>query len=556
MRRCVIGIDFGTESGRAVLVDAGTGEELASHTTPYRHGVIDETLPGTGQPLPGDWALQHPEDYLEVLDDSLPAVLRQSGVTPDEVIGIGIDFTSCTVVPVDAHGTPLCLKAEYAANPHSWVKLWKHHGAHREAEAFQAVLAGDEAFETRYGGRVSVEWLPPKVLQVLREAPDIYDEVDRFVEAADWLVWQLTDTFVRNIGGAGYKALWDSQRGQSADVFARVDPALRQLADSKLRGPVVPLGTRAGGLTAQWAKRLGLHPGTSIAAGIIDAHAALPGAGVTTSGQLVMVMGTSTCHMLLGDTEKSVEGIFGVVPDGIIPGYFGYEAGQAAVGDLFAWFIEQGVPAHVTEQSRQEGQSVFAWLERRAAAYRPGQTGLVALDWWNGNRSVLGDAHLSGAIIGLTLQSKPEEIYLALLEATAFGARRIMESFEAAGVRVDELVACGGLPWHNRLLMQIYADVTGKHITVAASQSASALGAAMFAAVAAGSATGGYDSIQEAVRHMAGAPHEVYRPNPHNTRAYTKVYREYVELHDWFGRGHNDIMNRLRRWRNVLTESS
>lgn len=547
-KKYAIGVDFGTESGRAVLVDLSDGGEVAEHVTLYPHGVIDETLPGTGRRLEPDWALQHPADYVEVLKKSIPVVIRESGIDPADVVGIGIDFTACTILPVDAGGVPLCLKPDHSGNPHSWVKLWKHHAAQEEANRINAIAEQrGEAFLSRYGGKLSSEWMLAKVWQILNEAPDIYEETDMFLEGADWIVTQLTGRIIRNSCSAGYKAVWHKQDGYPSKAFFKaLDPRLERLAETKLRGEVKPLGTRAGGLTPEMAAAIGLKAGTAVAVGIVDAHAAVPGVGVVTPGKLVMAMGTSICHMLLGTEEKHVEGMCGVVEDGIIPGYMGYEAGQSAVGDIFAWYVEQGVPAYVHEAADSEGVDVHAWLEQRAASYKPGESGLLALDWWNGNRSVLVDADLSGLLVGCTLQTKPEEIYRALLEATAFGTRKIVDAFHENGVEVDELYACGGLPQKNRLLMQIYADVTNREIKVAASKQTPALGAAMFGAVAAGRERGGYDSIVEAAQRMARVREETFKPIPANVAIYEKLYAEYTRLHDYFGRGGNDVMKRLK----------
>lgn len=544
-----IGVDFGTESGRAVLVDLSNGTEVAEHVTPYPHGVIDELLPGSGIRLEPDWALQHPDDYLEVLRRSVPAVMKQSGVEPQNVIGLGIDFTACTMLPVDAQGLPLCLRAEWRDNPHAWVKLWKHHAAQDEANRInETAAARGEAFLPRYGGKISSEWMIAKVWQILEEAPDVYAHTDQFMEATDWVVAQMTGNLgVRNSCTAGYKAIWHKRDGYpDANFFAALDPRLADLTATKLRGQVVPLGTKAGGLTAEMAALMELAPGTAIAVGNVDAHAAVPGVGVVTPGKMVMAMGTSICHMLLGTEEKAVEGMCGVVEDGIIPGYFGYEAGQSAVGDIFGWFAEHAVPAYVLEAAQREGINVHQWLERQAAAYAPGEIGLLALDWWNGNRSVLVDTDLTGLLIGYTLLTKPEEVYRALLEATAFGTRKIVEAFHNNGVPVQELYACGGLPQRNRLLMQIYADVTNREIKIADSRQTPALGAAMFGAVAAGSKAGGFDSIVEAARVMGRVREESFKPIPANAAIYDKLYAEYNRLHDEFGRGGNDVMKRLK----------
>ncbi|MFD0696979.1 ribulokinase [Paenibacillus sp. GCM10027628] len=543
-----IGVDYGTESGRAVLVDLSDGTEIADHVTPYPHNVIDEKLPESGNKLEYDWALQHPQDYIDVLTRSVPAVMQASGVNPDDVIGLGIDFTACTMLPIDEQGEPLCFNPELKNNPHSWVKLWKHHAAQDEANLINEIAARrGEAFLPRYGGKISSEWMIAKVWQILNEAPDIYEQTDRFLEATDWVVSQMTGQVVRNSCTAGYKSIWHKKEGYpSKDFFKALDPRLEHVTETKLRGEVVALGTKAGELTESMAKRMGLSPGTAIAVGNVDAHAAVPGVGVVTPGKLVMAMGTSICHMLLGTEEKQVEGMCGVVEDGIIPGYLGYEAGQSAVGDIFAWYVEQGVPAYVTQAAEQEGVSVHEWLERHASAYKPGETGLLALDWWNGNRSVLVDTELNGLIVGYSLLTKPEEIYRTLLEATAFGTRKIVDAFHSNGVEVQELYACGGLPQKNRLLMQIYADVTNREIKIADSKQTPALGAAMFGAVAAGASKGGYDSIVDAAKKMARVRKETFKPIPENVAVYEQLYQEYSKLHDYFGRGENDVMKRLR----------
>ncbi|MCJ8011566.1 ribulokinase [Paenibacillus sp. KQZ6P-2] len=547
-RRYSIGIDFGTESGRALLVDLTNGEEVATHVTVYSHGVIGEKLPGSGQKLGTDWALQHPGDYMEVLRRSVSEVLRTASVNMEDVVGIGVDFTACTMMPLDSTGTPLCLKAEWREDPHSWVKLWKHHAAQTEANRMNEIAkARGETFLPRYGGKVSSEWMIPKIWQILNEAPHIYEAADMFMEAADWIVMQMTGEQIRNSCAAGYKALWNKREGYPSRGFLQsLDPAMADLAETKLRGTIAPLGSKAGGLSWEMAGVMGLCPGTAVAVGNIDAHAMVPACGVVTPGKLVMAMGTSTCHLMLSDKEVHAEGISGVVEDGIVAGLYGYEAGQAAVGDIFAWYVDHAVPAYIKQAATEAGITVYEWLEREASAYLPGQSGLIALDWWNGNRSVLADADLSGLLLGCTLQTKPEEIYRALIEATAFGTRKIIEAFTDSGIDVDELYACGGLPQRNRLLMQIYADVTGREIKIADSVQTAALGAAMFGAVAAGSEEGGYDSIVDAAAKMAQLRKETFKPNPAHAAIYDELYKQYSELQDIFGRGGSQVMKKLK----------
>lgn len=549
-KRYALGIDYGTESGRALLVDVETGEEIATHVYSYKNGVLDETLP-SGIPLGPDWALQDPRDWIETLRVTVPHVLNEAKISPDQVIGIGVDFTSCTVLPVDASGTPLCELPQYAQHPHAWPKLWKHHAAQPEADRITHAIreVGDPILE-RYGGKMSSEWIFPKIWQVLDEDEEIYDAAARFIEAGDWIVEKLCGREARSSCMAGYKGMWAAEEGfPSPELLGKLHPKLANIVGTKLSPKIEPLGAKAGELTPEAANLLGLKPGIAVAVGIIDAHAAVPGSSVTEPGKMVMVMGTSTCHMLLSKQKQRVDGMCGYVYEGILPGYYGYEAGQPATGDIFAWFIENCVPASVAEEARQQNCSVHQILEERASRLRPGQSGLMALDWWNGNRSVLVDAELSGLILGMTLTTKPEEIYLALIEATAFGTRKVIEAFQVTGIAIDELYACGGLPQRNRLLTQIYADVMGLPIYVAGSSQPSALGAAILGAVAAGAASGGYDSAQDAAKRMARLQDRAYTPRAEYHKTYSALYREYLRLHDYFGRGENELMKHLRALR-------
>jgi L-ribulokinase len=548
-KKYAIGVDFGTESGRALLVDVATGEEVATFVHTYSHKVIDEKLPGTDIRLDPDWALQDPNDYIAVFQTAIPAVIQQSGVDPADVIGVGIDFTACTMMPVKADGTPLCNLPEFKDNPHAWVKLWKHHAAQPEANKInETARALNQAWLDRYGGKISSEWFFSKTLQILDEAPEVYQAADRLLEGGDWVIWQLTGVETRNSCTAGYKAMWSKREGFPPDeYFKALDPRLEHVVDEKMSRKISPIGEKAGELTAQAATWTGLKPGTAVAVANVDAHVSVPAATVTEVGRMVMIMGTSICHMVLGKEEHLVPGICGYVEDGILPGLFGYEAGQSCVGDHFAWFVENCVPAAYEHEAERRGIDIHQLLEEKAAALKVGESGLLALDWWNGNRSVLVDVDLTGLLLGATLATKAEEIYRALIEATAYGTRVIVEALEANGVPVTELVACGGLPEKNKLLMQIYSDVTGREFKVAASKQAGALGSAMFGAVAAGKARGGYDSIFDAAQYMARLKEEVYKPIPANKQVYDQLFAEYVRLHDYFGRGENDVMKRLKK---------
>jgi L-ribulokinase len=550
MRSYSIGLDFGTESVRALLVDVGGGEVIATAVESYADGVIDERLPGTGERLPPDWALQNPADWLNGLERTIRGVLAQSGIDPSAVVGIGLDFTSCTVLPARSDGTPVCEVEAFRGERHAWPKLWKHHGAQLQADRVTAhAAARGEPWLPRYGGRISSEWLLPKALEIAEDAPRVYAATDRFVEGADWVVWRLTGALARNACAAGYKGTWHKREGDPNRAFlAELRPGFEDLYGSKIPATVVSPGTAVGNLTSEWAARLQLPAATAVAAPIIDAHAAVLGGGVAGPGTFVMMMGTSTCHLLMADSERPVEGMAGVVEDGIVPGYYAYESGQAAVGDLFAWFAHHGVPPSYHAEAAAQGVSVQALLTAKARDFAPGSSGLLVLDWWQGNRSTLGRSDLSGLMLGATLSTRAEEIFHALVEATAFGTRAIIESFTDERLPVASIVAGGGLT-RNEMLMQIYADVTGRQIAVAGAPQASALGAAMLGAVAAGTARGGHESLAAAVARMAPPAARVYRPIEEHQRQYDLLYREYKRLYDYFGRGGNDVMRMLRGMR-------
>lgn len=548
MKKYSIGVDYGTQSGRSVLVDVGTGEVVAQAVKEYTHGVIDECLPD-GTKLGHDWALQHPNDYLEVLEVTIPAVLKESNVSRENVIGIAIDFTACTILPVDKEGMPLCFHEELKSEPHAWLKLWKHHAAQAQANKLNRIAEErKEEFLARYGGKISSEWMIPKIMQVLEETPKIYELTDRFMEATDWVTMMLCGEEKRNSCTAGYKALWHKQKGYpDKKFFKALDPRLENLVEDKLSTDIYPLGGKAGELTEEMAEKTGLLPGTAVGIGNVDAHVSVPAVGITEAGKMLMIIGTSTCDILLGKEEKIVPGMCGVVEDGVLPGFYGYEAGQSCVGDHFEWFVKQCLPKYVYEEAKGAGMGIHQYLTEEASRLKVGESGLLALDWWNGNRSVLVDVDLTGMILGMTLATKPHEIYRALIEATAYGKNMIIETFEEAGVPVNELYACGGISWKNKMMMQIYADVTNKPIKISASNQTPALGAAMFGAVAAGKEKGGYDTIFDAARVMGKVKDEVYLPIPENVAAYQKLYAEYKKLHDYFGRGDNDVMKRLKK---------
>ncbi len=537
----VVGVDYGTLSARALVVRVRDGAEMGTAVSEYPHAVIDRALDGYGE-LPPDWALQDPADYTRALGETVPAAIRDAGIDPAQVIGIATDFTASTCMPVAADGTPLCQLPGLAARPHAYPKLWKHHAAQAHADRINALAhERGEKWINRYGGKISSEWQFAKALQLLDEDPEMYARADRWIEAADWIVWQLCGVETRNACTAGYKGIYQDGSYPSREFLAALDPGFASFAQDKLAFEISPLGARAGGLTAAAAALTGLPEGIAVAIGNVDAHVTVPAAGPVAAGKMVAIMGTSTCHVMNGAELAEVPGMCGAVDGGIVAGLWGYEAGQSGVGDIFAWFARNGVPGELTGEARERGVSVQQLLDEKAVAEPVGAHGLIALDWEGGNRSVLVDGRLSGVIVGLTLATTAPEIYRALLESTAFGTRMIMDTFSASGVPVTELVVAGGLI-KSKPLMQIYADVTRRPLSVIGSDQGPALGSAIHAAVAAGA----YPDVPAAASAMGRIHCDVYQPDAARADVYDELYAEYVRLHDYFGRGENKAMYRLR----------
>ena len=545
----VIGVDYGTLSGRAVVVRVSDGAELGSAVLDYPHAVMDTTLAAgpaaeSGSPIPlaPDWALQVPADYVAVLKHAVPAAITNAGIDAAQVIGIGTDFTACTMVPTLADGTPLNEVAAFADRPHAYVKLWKHHAAQSHADRINDLaFERGESWLPRYGGLISSEWEFAKGLQLLEEDPELYDAMDHWVEAADWIVWQLTGQYVRNACTAGYKGIWQDGQYPSSEFLAALNPDFAGFVSDKVEHEIGQLGASAGTLSAEAAGWTGLTEGIHVAVGNVDAHVTAPAAQAVEPGQMVAIMGTSTCHVMNSDHLAEVPGMCGVVDGGIVSGLYGYEAGQSGVGDIFAWYVKNQVPARYFEAAEAAGTSIHQHLTNLAYEHPVGAHGLVALDWQSGNRSVLVDHELSGVVIGTTLTTRAEEIYRALLEATAFGTRTIIETFNESGVPVTEFIVAGGL-LKNPQLMQTYSDVLRMPISTIASDQGPALGSAIHAAVAAGA----YANVREAGITMGKVNRSVYIPNAESADAYDKLYAEYQLLHDYFGRGSNDVMHRLK----------
>jgi len=539
----VVGVDFGTLSGRALLVRVSDGAEIASAVHEYKHAVLEDLLPKSGRKLPPDWALQVPSDYVDVLKITVPAVLASSGIDPHDVIGIATDFTACTVLPVTEDGTPLSELPQFESNPHAYIKLWKHHAAQPHADRINELAhARAEKWISRYGGKISSEWEFAKALQVLEESPEIYEGMRYWIEAADWIVWQLSGSYVRNICTAGYKGIYQDGAYPSPEYLGALNPKFSDFVTTKLEHTLGDLGAKAGTLSAEAAQWTGLPEGIAVAVGNVDAHVTAAAANAVNPGQMIAIMGTSTCHVMVSDSLAEVPGMCGVVPGGIVTGKLGYEAGQSGVGDIFGWFANNYASDEVQEKAKAAGVDIHTYLSDLSALQPVGAHGLVALDWQSGNRSTLVDHQLSGLIVGMTLSTRPEEIYRAIVESTAFGARKIVETFNKSGVPVKEFIAAGGLI-KNRFVMQIYADVLNMPITVIKSAQGPALGSAIHAAVAAGA----YKDVIEAAASMGGVEDERFNPISQNAEAYNELFGHYDALYEEFG--HNEMMHDLRRIR-------
>lgn len=544
MQEYVIGVDFGTLSVRALLMDVSEGKELGTAEFVYPHGIItSDSFPQIAADK--DMALQHPQDYLDGFYKTVRSVIEKCGVDPARVRGIGIDFTSSTVLPVLEDGTPLCFLDAFQQEPQAYVKLWNHHSAQPEADAItELARQRGESWLKLYGGKVSAEWLMPKLWEVLHKAPAVFDATARYLEAGDWLVWQLTGKECHSSCMAGYKALWQKESGYPSNEFWKaLDPRLGDLVGTKISEAVQPVGTAAGALTREAAEKSGLVPGIAVTAPVIDAHAAVPAAGITGPEKLMLILGTSGCHHVLSKRLYDVPGICGCVADGIVPGYVAYEGGQSGFGDCFDWFVKNCVPEAYTQEAQSRGMNIFSLLNEKAAKKKVGENGLVVLDWWNGNRTPLADFDLSGMILGLTLKTKPEDIYRGILEAAAFGTKAIVDLLTDSGVAIREIRAAGGISQKNPFLMQIISDVLGMPVRVSESAQAGARGAAVFAAAAGGC----FDSLEAAANAIADPCRTEYTPNPENTAKYALLYREYAELTAYFGKGINDVMKRLKK---------
>ena len=537
-----IGIDFGSLSARAVVMDLNSGEIVSSAVSEYEHGILTDRLPN-GVPLAVDWAVQIPQDYLDSLSESVRKAVSGAGISLEQIKGIGLDVTASTMLPIDADGKPLCEDPRFSQDPNSYIKVWKHHAAQKYADRIEAAAEIDgSGLLDPFGGHISGEHFLPKAMQIAIESPELYKASDRILEVGDWLVRMLCGTESRGYCGAAFKTYYSEETGDvPASFFENISPMLRGLSDKYPRNIVFP-GDRAGILTEEGAAVLGLVPGIPVAAAGVDAHTTVYGCGVSRPGQFLMIIGTSTCEMLLSDTLSCVDGISGVVHDSIFKDTYTYECGQSGIGDMFAWFADNQVPSEYHREAEEKKLTVQQLLTQKASGLHPGENGLVALDWWNGVRSTLMDFSLSGVIAGLTTETTPEEIYRALLESTAFGCRKIIDTLEDSGVRIDTLIATGGIPHKNPLMMQIYADVMGRDVLVVDRDQTGSVGSAIMGAAAAGE---GFGSLAGLTEKYAMPFSTVYHPNTGSSAVYEDLYKAYCDMYSFFG-GKDSLLHRLK----------
>lgn len=531
-----LGIDYGTNSCRSLLVDLSDGTEVGSTVFPYPSGEMGILL----DPRDPHVARQNPQDYLDGLETVIQGALEQAkinvpGFDPAEVVGIGIDTTGSTPIPVNEDGTPLGLLPEFVDNLNAMVWLWKDHTAHAEAEEITRLAhVMRPNIIAKCGGIYSSEWWWSKILRLRRADPAVFEAAFSFVEHCDWIPAVLAGdtnplTLKRSVCAAGHKAMFSDEWGGLPDkeFLANLDPALAELRD-RLFSTAHTADTQAGTLCAEWAEKLGLSEGIAIAVGAFDAHMGAVGAGIK-EGTLAKILGTSTCDLMIAPTDKplaDIPGVCGIVNGSVTPGFYGIEAGQSAVGDIFLWFVNHLVP---DSYGKTLGEK-FENMEKAMAAQKPGATGLLALDWNNGNRTILVDVRLTGLLLGQTLHTEAHEVYRAYIEATAFGALTIIKQVEQYGVRIDEIVNTGGLAIKNHTLMQIYADVIGKPMKVSQSEQTCALGAAIFGATAAG-----VDTLANVQSKVTATREKVFHPIPENQAVYAELYVLYRTLHDAFG---------------------
>lgn len=553
MSKYTIGVDFGQNSGRAILIDVDSGEQIAVSTYDYYYGIMNRNFID-GTPLPHNWSIANPQDYLDVLNNVIRGVLEN--ISPGDVIGLGIDFSYCCMLPVTKDGTPLCFTNEFKNNPHAYVKLNNHISATAEAKhMLQVAQKRNETWLDCYNNSIGADWLFPKILETYNNAPEIYNAAGYFIEVTDWLVWQLTDIQVRNSFAAGYKALWNKEYGYpTKDYFKEINPEFENIVQDKLDAPIASIGTMAGGISRKGSELTGLKVGTAVSIGSVDIVSCMPTVKLTGENKMLAVMGSSSIFLTMSSLNNQVDGVIGPIPDGIIPGYSGYKANQAAVGETFSWLLNNYLPPEYHECAKREGRNLHSYLAQLMMKQKAGESGIVFLNWLRGNKSPLMNPNLTALFVGMTLNTKVEHMYRAVIESMAFDTRRIMDCFAQKGIEIDTFIGVGTIAERNPFIMQLYADILKTPVKVSGTQLAPVIGSAIFGACAAGSQVGGYDSLTTASAVMGNLKPTTYYPIIENVNIYDRLYNEYCNLCDIFSDNNNNIMNNLKSIQNEVIQ--
>lgn len=540
-----IGVDFGNNSGRAVLVDVSTGEVVKSATYDYYYGIMSKNFID-GMPLPNKFALAHPQDFLDVLSNVVREVISE--ISLSDIIGIGIDCSSCSMLPVTSDGTPLCFLNEFKNNPHAYVKLTMHTSAIKEAKKLTSTaLNRNEKFISIINNSISPEMMLSKILETYNEAPEVYNAAAHFVEVADWLVWRLTGNNIHNSYSAAYKSFWTKEDGYpSKDYFKAIDEGFENVIADKLSATIKPAGTLAGTITRQGSRLCGLNSGTAVSVASPDLLSCVPAVKMYSSNKMIAVMGKSTIFMVLADKSPTIKGLSGPSTDSVFENTISYKGKQECVGETYSWFLNNYIPPEYLENAKKEGRNTHSYMAQQMMKLKPGENGILALNWLRGNKSVLENPNLSALFVGLTPDSKTEHLYRAIIEGMAFDTRRIIDVFEAASIEIDTFFGVGTIAERNAFIMQLYADILKTPIKVAGSPLAPAIGSAIFASVAAGVANGGYKTIADASKVMGTLKPTTYYPILENSNIYDKMYEQYVKLYNMFSSREDNIMTNLK----------
>lgn len=528
----VIGIDYGTQSARAVVVQTSDGTLVGAQACAYPHGVLSEALPD-GTPLGDQFALAVAEDYLEVLESTVIGAMQQADICPDAVVGLCVDATSYTLVPTDAEYRPLSLRAEFKNRPQSYIKLWKHHAAQSQTERSKAIAREMQMSFLEYcGGEMSSEWTIPKLLEIRENDPEVYVQMAYAFDLCDFLTLMLTDKLTRGIGSVSFKSNWvDGEGYPSAEYLERLGTGFSEEYLRLMNGEIIRPGQRAGTLCAEMAKRLGLPEGISVAGGILDGHTSLPTSGLYKAGDVSLVIGTSNVSAVMTDRHVKPPAGSVLAMDGFVPGLYAIDSGQSCTGDMLGWYMKNMLPAEITQAAESQGVSTYDILNARAEASEPWCCPLTVLDWWNGNRNVMCNLNLRGSIQGMTLGTRPEDIYIAMVQGIACGTRKILDTCEENGVEIKNIVACGGIPQKNTFMMQQYANILNRPLRVVCANEGPAMGSAIFAACAAGV----YESFEQAVHHMQGRSFVEYLPQFEHCGDYERIYQRFSRYYSLLG---------------------